>query len=348
MKRYINCIFLVICMGLLTLSGCDRSDQPQTVPATSALETVEQILPATTEANEPFELDHEQITLLEVGQCMTLYSGDLETVTWGSEDPAVATVAEGVVTAVDVGSTTVWGEYNGVRASCNVICEIERMQTVPVLTTGSSDSRSPVLQLPEIQNVDSAFFDDAAFVGDSISLKLSNYAEESGALGSATFLVRGSYGVGNEIEADYHIIYQGEEMVIEKALSLCGAKKVFIMLGMNDIALYGVDRTIENWGKMIDNIRAVCPEIQIYIQSMTPVWTGGEKGGLNNDRVDSYNESLAAFAQASECGFIDVAPYMKDSTGGLATVYCSDSYVHLSTEGAKAWIAVLKAFSGYR
>ena len=80
---------------------------------------------------------------------------------------------------------------------------------------------------------------------------------------------------------------------------------------------------------------------------MSPVWTGGEKGGLRNPNVDAYNVKLQAFAQANGCKYIDVASYMKDSTGGLATIYCSDSYVHLSEEGAKAWIKIRKAYTGY-
>ncbi len=359
MNKRVICLMGIIGAMLLAAAGCGKEEQKQTWVTTQSGEETTASIPQTigeetteiTTVPEIFELNRSDITLISEGETLTLFEGSLDGITWGSEAPEIATFSDGVVTAVSGGNTTVWAERDGVRSQCAVYCNIKEpettRETTPAATTGSGNSRSPVLQLPTVQNVTASFFDDAAFVGDSISLKLSNYAEESGALGNATFLVRGSYGVGNEVAAGYHIIYQGEEMVIEKALSLCGAKKVFIMLGMNDIALYGIDATIENWGKMISNIRSGCPDIEIYIQSMTPVWTGGEKGGLNNTNVDAYNVKLKAFAQSNGCGYIDVAPYMKDSTGGLATVYCSDSYVHLSTEGAKAWIAVLMAYTGY-
>ena len=38
---------------------------------------------------------------------------------------------------------------------------------------------------------------------------------------------------------------------------------------------------------------------------------------------------------------------MKDSTGGLATPYCSDNYVHLTYAATERWVLVLKAFDGY-
>ncbi len=216
-------------------------------------------------------------------------------------------------------------------------------------TTGGG-SRSPVLEAPANYTVDTSFFDDAVFVGDSISLKLSYYAASSGELGKAKFLTVGSYGVGNAIydHPDTKLKYQGKAYAnVEDALAATGAKKLFIMLGMNDIGRFGVNETITNWGTLLTLIRSTCPDMQIYIQSMTPIWTGGERGGITNRNADSYNAKLKTFAESNGCKFIDVAPYMKDSTGGLATVFCSDSFVHMTTEGAKTWVGILKAYTGY-
>ncbi len=224
-------------------------------------------------------------------------------------------------------------------------------------TTGSTSqkttaggSRSPVLAAPTDYTVDASFFDDAVFVGDSVSLKLSYYAASSGELGKAKFLTVGSFGVGNAIydHPDTKLTYQGVSYTnAEEAIAATGAKKLFIMLGMNDIGRFGVSGSITNWGTLLGLIRSTCPNITIYIQSMTPVWTGGERGGITNANANSYNAQLKTFAESNGCKFIDVASYMKDSTGGLATAFCSDSYVHLTSEGAKTWIQVLKAYKNY-
>lgn len=222
--------------------------------------------------------------------------------------------------------------------------------TEPTTPSNPAGSRDPAMEAPANQTVDSSFFDDAVFVGDSISLKLSYYAASSGELGKAKFLVVGSYGVNNAVydHPDTKLTYQGVKYQdIEEALAATGAKKVFIMLGMNDIGLYGIEKTIANWSVLLDLIHSTCPDITVYIQSMTPVWTGGEKGKLNNTNVLKYNAQLKAFAESNGYKYIDVHPYMQDSTGGLATCYCSDSYVHLTNEGAQRWIAVLKAYTGY-
>ena len=74
------------------------------------------------------------------------------------------------------------------------------------------------------QRMPDSYFDDAVFVGDSISLKLRNYvykqrAGDPGFLGSAQFLTVGGLGSGNvqlPITADsLHPVYNGEKMMLE-------------------------------------------------------------------------------------------------------------------------------------
>lgn len=190
------------------------------------------------------------------------------------------------------------------------------------------------------------FFDDAAFIGDSVSLKLQRYQASTGVFGSATFLTAGSYSVNHAVNDTMLLSYRGQQMKPEDALAACGAKKVFILLGMNDIGLVGVDGSIENWAKFVQRIRAKNPDITIYIQSGTPIFTGGEKGSLNNKNMDRYNEKLKAFAAANNCYYIDIATTMKDATGGLKAAYCSDSYVHLTDAACVAWEQVLRDYVG--
>ena len=295
----------------------------------SAVETTEAVI---TPPAQQFALDMESVTLTTIGETATIYSGSAaEYVSWISEDSSIVGVSGGVITAVGSGSTKVHAVYDGQDLICEVTCN---------LSMGSS--REPIMSAPTYETVDSSFFDDAVFVGDSISLKLSY--DTTGRLGNAQFLVQGSYGVGNAIYDVLPTTYRGNTYTnLEDAIAATGANKLFIMMGMNDIGLYGIDGTIENWKTLLDLIRGACPGIEIYIQSMTPVWTGGEKGGLNNPNINAYNNKLRAFAAENGCEFIDVAPFMRDATGGLASGFCSDQYVHLSEAGVDMWIKVLKA-----
>ena len=190
------------------------------------------------------------------------------------------------------------------------------------------------------------FFDDAAFIGDSVSLALRNFNTQYKWLGEATFLCQGSYSVDHAVNNTMLIRYQGQNMTPQEALAACGAKKVFILLGMNDIALYGVDKSIENWGMLLANIRERCPDITVYIQSGTPIYTGGQVGGLNNNRMDEYNARLKVFAEENGCIYLDVATAMKDESNGLAYSYASDNYVHLTLSACELWAKQLKNYVG--
>lgn len=191
-----------------------------------------------------------------------------------------------------------------------------------------------------------SFFDDAAFIGDSVTLKLRNYHQKTKALGNTTFLCVGSYSVNNALTGQLMLTYKGKEMGPADALAACGAKKVFILLGMNDIALTGIDKAIDNWGTLVKRIRAKNPDIQIYIQSGTPIYKSGEIGDLNNANMDKYNVKLKAFAENNGCQYIDIATPMKDSSNGLAEKYCSDAYVHFTDAACKLWVDILKKAVG--
>lgn len=73
------------------------------------------------------------------------------------------------------------------------------------------------------------FFDDAVFVGDSVSLKLNLYVSaqrknDNAFMGTAQFLTPGSYGTGNELKElgsnnSVHPSYNGTEMYLPMPLS---------------------------------------------------------------------------------------------------------------------------------
>lgn len=350
MIKRMMCLLLALLLCAGCLAGCGKTDdtdqQPPEMGGQSADDQPADAPAAVPEG--PFALNKERIVLVSQGEMWVLYEGnaDPSKIVWSSEDETIATCFGGIVTAVGNGTTMAHADYDGQRYSCEVVCNLRYFgEDVGQTPAGTSDPNGPVQAPPSNLKVDSSFFDDAVFIGDSVTLKLSYYAASSGELGRAQFLTRGSYGVNHAVSDSMLLSYQGKEMKVEEAVMATGAKKAFIMLGMNDIALYGIDATVESWKVLISRIQSACPDVQIYVQSMTPIWTGGEVGDLNNANMDIYNQKLKPAVTGMGCDFIDVAPYMKDSTGGLATSYCSDSFVHVTDEGSAAWIKVLKAYN---
>ena len=133
-------------------------------------------------------------------------------------------------------------------------------------------------------------------------------------------------------------------MLLEESIPLTGAKKIYLMLGINDIALYGLDASIENYKLLMDRILEVVPDAQFYIQSATPICEGAEKGGLTNENLEKYNQMLKGMCEERGLRFVDVASVMRDENGFLPREYCSDPDgmgIHLMDEACKLWLGYL-------
>lgn len=210
-------------------------------------------------------------------------------------------------------------------------------------------SQSETSEQPVSGPVEASFYDDAVFIGDSVSLRLYYYCQSHPeALGKAQFLTAGSMGSGNALqevtEDSVHPSYQGTKMSLEDGVKASGAKKVFIMLGMNDLNIYKIDGTVKNMDTLAQRILEKSPDAEIYFQSMTPILAGHEKGLLTNENLDQYNAKLKELAKEKGYHFADVASVMKKDDGSLKSEYCSDSEgmgMHFTDAGAEAWIDYL-------
>lgn len=122
----VNCVFSE--EGQPPVDVTDPTDAPDdpTEPPTES-PTEEPTQPPTEEPTEPaeeFRLNRKDITFTRKDESWTLYSGkiSLTKITWKSDDPSIAKIENGVVTAVGSGTTTVYGEYNGQTVSCIIRC----------------------------------------------------------------------------------------------------------------------------------------------------------------------------------------------------------------------------------
>ncbi len=221
----------------------------------------------------------------------------------------------------------------------------------PEPTPASSEVLAPIAgAVPACDPVDPSWFDDVVFVGDSVSLKLNYYENAVDELGKAQFLTAGSLGSGNALwdvsDESVHPYYQGKKMLLEDAIPLTGAHKVYVMLGMNDLALYGLDGSVENLVTLMHRILDRVPNLVIVIQSMTPMASSSSVMGskLNNDVIRQYNQRLVDTCAAQGWYYVDVGSIMYDSAGYLKQEYCSDLQgmgMHFTNAGCEAWVQYL-------
>lgn len=195
------------------------------------------------------------------------------------------------------------------------------------------------------------FFKKSVFIGDSVMMGFRNYVmgQPAGFLGAPEFLVSGSFSVRmalNTISKDtIHPIYQGEQRYIWDSISMMGAKKVFLLFGLNDIGMEGVDGTCENYLAVIDKIKEVNPEADIYVISTTNMLTGSEKGSLNNENIRLLNQKMKQYCDGGAAEYIDITSFLIGEDGGLKAEFCSDEYVHQTYAAYDIWTQVLRNYA---
>lgn len=200
------------------------------------------------------------------------------------------------------------------------------------------------------------FFNDVVFIGDSVTLGLKNYTTSrrnkgEACLGTAQFLCCGSMGYTNALSPvsanSLHPTYKGKKVSVEDGIAQCGAKKVFIMLGMNDFCAYSKQKCQDSVRTLIDRIQKKNPDVEIYIQSVTPIVDGMEHGTFNNTNMAKFNDFLIAFCMESGFTYVDISgKVMQDKTAHLKKDYCGDPAamgIHMNNAGSRAWVDYLTA-----
>ncbi len=193
-----------------------------------------------------------------------------------------------------------------------------------------------------------SFFDKAVFIGDSISVTLEYYCNASGALGKAQFLCAGSMSPTNMLTGQILPEYpkgSGNKPAIEESVAASGAQVVYVMLGMDNIG-YGLEKSTGDYVKILNNIAARNPDVQIVVQSVTPMTANSKSTSekLNNDTINAFNQRMLDICQENRWYFVNVSERFKDANGFLIEDFCSDRSsmgMHFTYDGAKVWVEYL-------
>ena len=227
------------------------------------------------------------------------------------------------------------------------------IQTTPPTTGESSSSATESLSqsqpqpvyafgqpIPETPQVDDSYFDDAMFVGDSITTGIELY----GVMPNATVVA--STGINpNTIMTTPDIeLADGSSVTILQAMSAYHPKKIYIMLGSNGVEFIGKETMMELYGEFIDAVKAQHPDSIIYLQSILPVTQAKEAASpeLSNDKIDEYNAAIMELAGEKEAYYLNVAESFKDETGALPDEASPNDGMHFGVSHYEIWMDYLK------
>lgn len=215
-----------------------------------------------------------------------------------------------------------------------------------IVFTEENTSGSPVGS-----TTDTIDLSHSVFVGDSVSLGFSRYCAKNGKLADTTFLTAGSYSVAyalstrqGENKGFSHPLYKGKETPLKTAVAEIKPDNVFLCLGINDIALTGVEGTVKNYCLLINEIRKIVPLAHIYIVSTTFMVDAAQKTNLNNLNLANLNHNMKQLCtEYDNLDYVDIMSALQDAKFALAGKYCSDGFIHQSNSAYAVWLEKLGA-----
>lgn len=119
---------------------------------------------------------------------------------------------------------------------------------------------------------------------------------------------------------------------------------LFILIGTNDLNLkIPVANIIENYKKLIDQVRIGSPATKIFVQSVLPInndLIGRQYYTPTNKAISALNTELKKMAADKGVNFVDVYPVLLDKQAQLDAKYTYDG-LHLSGQGYLKWVEYL-------
>ncbi len=210
-----------------------------------------------------------------------------------------------------------------------------REETGPA-PSGAYDFSKPV---PLSDPADTAYFDDAVFIGDSrteglfLNTGLSNAASLAHmGLMVDTVFTRPLFNV------------DGEKVPVIDALKTADFSKVYVMLGINETGWIYSSVFVQKYGELIGAIREIKPDAVIYIQAIMPVSqrVSDTHSYIKNAKISEYNQLLQRLAEEKQVYYIDTANAVADADGSLPEDAAPDG-IHLARSYCQKWLEYLMA-----
>ena len=202
----------------------------------------------------------------------------------------------------------------------------------------SEPASSAVSEAPPAEPGD---YSDAAFIGDSRTEALKTY----GLLKGATYYTYKGLKVDTVFTEPY-IDEGGTKMTVMDAIARHQYERVYIMLGVNELGWVSTDIFIDDYGKIIDELKKSQPDATIYVQSILPVSAKkSEQDSIyNNPRINEFNALIEQMAKDKGATYLAVNTAVMDETGALPVGASTDG-VHPNIDYCRKWTAYLDANS---
>lgn len=198
--------------------------------------------------------------------------------------------------------------------------------------------------LPEFGRVDTSWFADAAFLGDSLT---AGFCANEYNIDVGGALICGYEGISPNTVVNRTTVTspdRGEEVPLD-VLAAAQPAKLYILIGTNALVQPGNDDSfLAYYGKMLDDLRTALPDTTFYVQSVltaTQEKVSDSLPGLAPDRLAVINAAIQQLCAERGCYYLDLNAEFADDAGYLQTDFSQPDGVHLTVSGYSKWVSYL-------
>lgn len=207
----------------------------------------------------------------------------------------------------------------------NMFLSSDVSKTESVAENIPEETKEIINPVPLSEPLTETYFGKCAFVGDSITVGLSDYQ---------LVPIKNVYAeIGMNIEKINMDTIQtpfGQTTVLE-GLKQAKPENIYIMLGSNGIAWLSVSDMISYYSEFVESVQQNLPDSNIYILSIPPVTAARESAEeepiLNSD-IDKYNSELLKMADEKKIYYVDINTALKGNDGKFPEENAAEDGMH--------------------
>ena len=195
-------------------------------------------------------------------------------------------------------------------------------------------------QVAEGEWLSSSYFDDALFVGDSITEGIKLYD----VMNNATVLASTGVNLDSLYTKDAITLSDGSKVPILEASKHYSPGKIYLMMGVNSL-LSDEETFRAAYARVVDTLISQQPEALLYIQSILPVTADYEQrknAVADNAKIDRYNAILKELAAEKGVLYLNVAEEFKDADGCLPNSASPKDGIHFGSSWYRKWFDYLR------
>jgi lysophospholipase L1-like esterase len=130
------------------------------------------------------------------------------------------------------------------------------------------------------------------------------------------------------------VIGDGTFDILERLTPIISAKpkKIFLLIGVNDLLFHPLSTIAENYEKIVKRIREETPETDVYVESILPIHNDLRRNGLKNDDINTLNGQIFELSKKYKITYIDLASKLRNTEGGLKEELSLDG-IHINGDG---------------